>query len=569
VIDQSIEDTLRYVQHESRLAAYRIAIEGRDIVVHITDAPNLVSSSADVVIRWTRQLDGPRVQEIQLSPSEGPDTGYSFTVDPLLLPASVTPTHRTNDPLNWLSLIRQPNLLGLRVASWLSPASIVLISEDLPTFRDRSERTRWTAEARSLSRRGIEITYGPAPDRLTVPFRHDDTVIVSVNPNAESMQSGHFVRFDRRLREQALANGRALLLVGHQRLGRSNNHEPWMLPWLDRRTSGSHVVDPTNVTGFISETVNQLRPILDEVTQNFDRPQVFWYLGAAEYVPIIEILARDYPAVRWHLHLFWDFLVDRSDPTALRRFRELLARVELIPTVRLTVGTETLLDDFDQVLVDSPLTLLPDGPSVSITDDEALAHITSQPDDRDDAPVRVLCPGGHAVGKNWIVGATVLAELISQQAGRFEAAIRLNEAQATRAEVKLARNLEDDGLVEVVDGLLTDDELLSLLADADVVFLPYSAALFAHRSSGLLTEAIIAGSRIVCFKGTYLAWVVDNYSLGTSVSELAGVDACIDAITIEAEHAKSGDSDDKQARLDYLFATSWKRIYSEIMGGRP
>jgi hypothetical protein len=378
------------------------------------------------------------------------------------------------------------------------------------------------------------------------------------------MRSGHFVNFDRRLREQALANGSSLLLVGHRRFERGDGYEPWMLPWFDRRTSGSHIVDPTNVAAFNEQTAQQLKPILEGVTDRFARPQVFWYLGAAEYVPVIEILAHQYPTVSWHLHLFWDFLVDRSDIFAVRRFRELLARVELLPNVRLTLGTETLLEDFNRVLVNAPLRLLPDGPSVSIPDHEARARILAESVCRGDAPALVLCPGGHAVGKNWTTGASVLAALVDQHRGRFEGVLRLVESQASRAEVRLARSLDDD--LDIVRGLLPDEDLVAMFDDADVVFLPYGTELFQHRSSGLLTEAIISGARIVCFEGTYLSWVVDHYGLGSSVSEFASIDTCVAAIVSEAERARSGDPDEQASRLNYLSVNSWCHIYAEIMG---
>lgn len=569
-MERFLEDALRHVQHEARLAGYRMAVQGRDLTVRLTEESNLTPCFADVVVRWSRQVHGPRVREVQLSPGEGPDTAYSFRVDPPLDPHSAAPSNRDNDPYAWTALTKQPNLLALRFAAWLDPASIAFLGGGPPSFEDRSERRAWTEEARNLAERGIRITDDPPlGDRQPVAFRPAESVIVSVNPNAESLWHGHFVGFDRRLREQALAHGAALLLVGHQRLRNRGGFEPWMIPWLSRRTSGSHVIDPTNVTAFNVDTVERLRSVLDEASARFEQVTVFWYLGTAEYLPAIETLASEYPSVTWHLHLFWDFLVDRHDTSAKRRFRELLARVNLLPSVRLSVGTESLLDDFNRILPDSPLLLLPDGPSVTIPDNEARSLILRPTSAPDDAPYRVLCPGGHAVGKNWTVGATVLRELVGRHGGDYEASLRFIEAQATQEEKRLAQSLADEEHLELIEGLLDNDELFAMLDGADVIFLPYGSDLFAHRSSGLLTEAIIYGSRIVCFEGTYLARVVEKHGLGTAVAEHAGIEACIEAIIEEAAQSTSNSPTDVQARLDYLDTTSWQRIHSVITGARP
>ncbi len=565
-----LEDSLHHVQHEARLAGYRVAVQGRGLSVLLTEASNLTPCFADVVVRWNRQVNGPRVREVQLSPAEGPDTAYSFRVDPPRDPHIAAPINRDNGPYAWTALTRQPNLLALRIAAWLGPASIAFLGGGPSSFEDRSERRAWTEEARALAERGIRISDDlPLGDRQPVAFRPAESVIVSVNPNAESMWRGHFVGFDRRLREQALAHGSALLLLGHQRLERGEGFEPWMVPLLDRRTSGSHVIDPTHVTPFNVDTVERLRYVLDEVSTRFEEVTIFWYLGAAEYVPTIETLASEYPSVTWHLHLFWDFLVDTHDTSATRRFRELLARVNLLPSVRLSVGTESLLDDLNRILPDSPLLLLPDGPSVTIPDNEARSMILRPTSPPGDAPYRVLCPGGHAVGKNWTVGATVLRELVRRHGGDYEASLRFIEAQATREEKRLAQSLADEEHLELIQGPLGADELLAMLDGTDVTFLPYGSDLFAHRSSGLLTEAIICGSRIVCFEDTYLAWVVEKHGLGTVVPERAGIEVCIEAIIEEAARTTSNSATDVHARLNYLDTTSWRRIHSVITGARP
>ena len=568
MIERSLEAHLRYLDHESKLAAYRQAVQGRALALEVTEESRSSADHADVIVRWSRQLDGARVRDIRLSPGTGPDTGYTFTVDPLMDLVPFPAADRTNDPCQWGRLLDQPNLLGLLVASWLSPASIHLVGEGRACFSGHRERCRWTAEVRRLEHEGITVRPdAPATPRPSMPLRPIDRVLLSVNPNAESLRGGHFVSFDRQLRDQALAKGSAFLMAGHRRLERGEGYEPWMLPWFDRRTSGSHVSDPTNVSSFIEQTTEQLETILAAITQHFDRPTVFWYLGSAEYVPVVERLSREFPDTNWHLHLFWDFLVDRTNPAAVRRFRELVARAESLSRVQLTLGTQPLLEEFEHVLVDSPFRLLPDGPSVSIPDDEARHRILSPARERGDGPFRILCPGGHAVGKNWEVGASVLVALAERHGEHFECVLRFVEAQATRSEKKIARGLVDVSNLDLVEGLLDEHVLIEMLDTSDVVFLPYGTELFSQRSSGLLTEAVISGARIVCFEGTYLAWIVEKFGLGTSLSELSPVDDCVEAIVDEATRARSGDPAEQGARLEYLAENSWERIHDIVMGG--
>jgi glycosyltransferase involved in cell wall biosynthesis len=72
--------------------------------------------------------------------------------------------------------------------------------------------------------------------------------------------------------------------------------------------------------------------------------------------------------------------------------------------------------------------------------------------------------------------------------------------------------------VSLVEGSLSTAQYFSLMAEADVVLLPYSPAFYGHCSSGVFAEAAAAGKVIVVPAGTVGARLGEEYGLGVVVA---------------------------------------------------
>ncbi|MEP6701749.1 MAG: glycosyltransferase [Betaproteobacteria bacterium] len=119
---------------------------------------------------------------------------------------------------------------------------------------------------------------------------------------------------------------------------------------------------------------------------------------------------------------------------------------------------------------------------------------------RDGDPVRVAILGHSRAEKGFLlVPALVLRcpELnFIVQVSPAEAHTYWNEAAD---DVRAAPN------VELVEGTLATSAYHALMSRADIVLLPYDAALFPFRSSGVFSEAVAAGKVTVAPTGTWMA----------------------------------------------------------------
>jgi len=64
-----------------------------------------------------------------------------------------------------------------------------------------------------------------------------------------------------------------------------------------------------------------------------------------------------------------------------------------------------------------------------------------------------------------------------------------------------------------IPSLLSSDEYNQWMRTADLVLLPYSAASYAHRTSGIFVEAVCLGSTPVVSRGTWMAYELAKYDL--------------------------------------------------------
>jgi len=564
ILDAAFSDAVR----DGDLARVRLGLFGRPLTLAFhEERPGTTPPAADVLVRWMRRPGGATTSSVVLGAGSGLDGTRAFRPEGPADRPGPLPTRGLDDPDNWHSLIRHPALLGLVAASSCQPSHMMISTAGIPPFRSDAERRIWYDVARGLHDEGTSIkSTALATEAGSRPSIEASTrsAILSINPNADSTQFGHFLGFDRQLRRLALREGTSLVTAAHLGLGDDPERRPWMIPWFSITTSYRHAGDPRAARPFLRVMADELRPLLEHLTLHFDDQRVFWYLGAAEYLPVVEVLCAEFPSVEWHVHLFWDFGLDTSDQSSLRRFREMVEPAAALDRVTLTLGTETLLDELDSAFPGHPFGLLPDGPSVIIPDEEAEQQLDCALARHRPQRLEVFCPGNHSIGKNWVIGAEVAIRLSERFGDRFRTTVRfLRERTSAEQRSRLDR-LQDADHVRLIEGLPSDAELLTLLEEADVVFLPYSPDWFRHRSSGLLTEAVLCGCRVVCLDDTYLAWVTRSAEIGSSLTETSDIDAFVDAIAAEAERARGDRIMERDARIARWKATSWETIHASL-----
>lgn len=101
--------------------------------------------------------------------------------------------------------------------------------------------------------------------------------------------------------------------------------------------------------------------------------------------------------------------------------------------------------------------------------------------------------------------------------------------------------------VELVEGSLSQDAYLALLARADIILLPYTPTFYGHGSSGVFTEAASVGKVVVASANTVPARQGKEYNLGvvvadqwTPASMSAAVNQAVQRLAALRQHAEAG-----------------------------
>ena len=121
-------------------------------------------------------------------------------------------------------------------------------------------------------------------------------------------------------------------------------------------------------------------------------------------------------------------------------------------------------------------------------------------------------------------------------------------AAAEKLEAVLGRlDALSRGGVRLVEGALSSERYYSLLAEADVILLPYAPAFYGHCSSGIFAEAAAAGKVIVVPAGTVGARLGEEYGLGVVAgagwnpkSSAAAVDQALKNLPAHRARAATG-----------------------------
>ncbi len=158
-------------------------------------------------------------------------------------------------------------------------------------------------------------------------------------------------------------------------------------------------------------------------------------------------------------------------------------------------------------------------------------------DDDPDRPLTIVFPGQARSEKGYLRLPGIVAALQARggisRPYRFVLQSNLRKAgkkarprrkDLDRQAAKEALQRVPGDIVRVVDKPLSNDEYYALIADADVVLLPYDAELYRNRPSMIASEAALFGKPMVVTAGTTLAAFA-----GPGLGETASTDAAFAA----------------------------------------
>lgn len=318
--------------------------------------------------------------------------------------------------------------------------------------------------------------------------------------------SGHFGAFERRVHRTAEEMG-----ISHVALA-SAGLDPiaaWQLPAFSEATFFSSAANRHSPVGERFE--DELRDALAGLDLD-PGSTVFMYTADAWHVVALLSVAVDRPELRFVANLMrahgWiqDALAghDAWATEMVELLRSSLAAASGRNVV-VTVDSEALARDVESLTGHR----VPVWPMIALTNA------------RQASAVRGERNGTHVVSPT-AKGLADLMTLARRQADRIASGdLRLTARWPPHAEpdlVRVAERLEAMG-VDFARGTFTDDGFADFVGSADIAFIPYRLRPFRTRTSGVIIDALMAGTPVVTVRGTWGGDLVERYGAGATYQE--------------------------------------------------
>lgn len=388
------------------------------------------------------------------------------------------------------------------------------------------------------------------------------TAIAMLDPDAKD-DWGHFLAYDKRVATTTQAQGLEFFLICRQEL------EPRFRP---AEASGFlpvfsvHSWTVGNKSPARREDVMQFARELDQALDRIEcdtpgRICLFFYVGSIEVAEMLEYLLIERPRISAVINLFWSYAFDQGDPAYRARWYPVLRRLMRHPRIHLTHSTPQIAEEFSRDWgLDIPVL---GHPSTTFSDAEARqmakAPIPSRTG-RADQPLRVVFPGGARAEKGFML-ALETCDLMRGDPN-MHPVLRARLDKTSGQALNLAYGALNKRGIEIIDQDLSDDGFIAMIAEADIIVIPYLSEAFRRRTSGILVDAMLLGKPVVVLEETWLADIVS--AEGTGVCAPASAAGLMQAIAQVAAGYDGYAAHIRQARMTYLETNSWAAMLADL-----
>jgi hypothetical protein len=381
-----------------------------------------------------------------------------------------------------------------------------------------------------LEGRGFRVTPGTpsnlrplrirsAPDLINAAaVARDRPMLVSVTPDWVD-DFGHFGPFERRLLAASQRAGLthvALTSTGLQR------PEPWQLPTF---TEPSFGLVPSRFGLELEQALDALEPppgsVIGFYTSDVWQLPELLRIGAAR--PELRFVANLLRSHAWIVASASER--DAASSAKLAVLRDAL-EASAGTNVKVAVDGEALQKEL-ALLTGRELSIWP----MIVVSEAAKLTLTAP---RQSGSVRIVAPV-HAQRARGFPHFVEFTERVAQRiaSGEIEVVARFSRGydSPSASLSELADRFVAAG-GQIVEGNLTDDDYLELVAGADLVLVPYRLSVFRTRTSGVVLDALIAGKPVVTTEGSWGASVVEEYRGGAVYrdGDPAGLERAVDDI---------------------------------------
>lgn len=388
----------------------------------------------------------------------------------------------------------------------------------------------------------LERVTGAAPGRL---------LFVSLNPDLRT-DFGHFLNYERRLRECCERAGHAYACLAHSDVA---------VDWPD--TIAVFPSDSGHYALLRREANDGWRPIVHEfhrvvtVTlealrrrEDAERIVLFLYCGSS-------LLANRLADLQWPtgtevvINAFWDFLM----PSGMGYAH--VPRLSFQQRVRLLAMSSQHADElfaatglrFDSI--PNPPPLLGDLQTLdALVAQRRVACGDTQ------GHLRVLVPGLMTLGKGRDSTEALYRTVCEQAPAGMHFVFRDRTGVLPRS---------TNPAVSVRVGDLDDEEVKQAYREADAVVLPYDAATFRIRTSGAIVDALCYGATPLVMAGTWLADACFEHDFGIVLGDMSPA-TVLKALAELRERREVEVHRLYLGAVRYLSRHTWRRLYQSIAG---
>ncbi|MCI4645884.1 MAG: glycosyltransferase [Hyphomonadaceae bacterium] len=287
---------------------------------------------------------------------------------------------------------------------------------------------------------------------------------------------------------------------------------------------------------------------------------VYMYTGSLEHLNILYQISRDRPDIRIVVNFFWLKTADVWSPRFASKYAWLLEELQHDRRIFATAMTPHQMRAL-QARTGHVVPVAPH-PSPLINDDQARATIATPAPEQVDQ-VRIFFPSANRVEKG--------SELLFDTASKLASMLRGENYRVVFRTDPLDENATEEqrealGDYKVLAGHIEEADFIEVLRTADVVVLPYLPPDFADRTSGLLIDALYAGTPVVALGGTWLAECATEHGFGRVVNIPEG-EHIARAVYDTILQVKRGEIDMTQAAKSYFASNSWVGLGEQILSG--
>lgn len=202
--------------------------------------------------------------------------------------------------------------------------------------------------------------------------------------------------------------------------------------------------------------------------------------------------------VSWRLLYRRDLYTERAeDEAALERRRRRLAKalnaVATLPNIRFFTDTDNLSHQYDALS------------SARFSTAPIPVNAAKRPASARSKPINVTFLGDARNEKGFQHLPAIIDRLPPSQTLRYTLQANFSAGTGEPDCAEARQRLTGRPCVDLLNGPFSQSDYAALLADADVVILPYDAEAYRSRSSGIFVEALANGAPVVVTAGTWMA----------------------------------------------------------------